>query len=1379
MHWYRRRNPALPKVVSLTIVTLAIAAMTLSMVLLPHPRPVIAQTSMVSIQRVSVPSAESDNACAYPGISGDGRHVAFQSDANNLVLGDSNGVKDVFVRDRQTGELTRVSVASDGTQGDGDSFDASINADGRYVAFWSDASNLVASDNNAVYDVFVHDRQTGETTRVSVDSNGDEANDGSFLPCISADGRYVAFTSYATDLVTGDTNDETDIFVHDRQTGETTRVNLAWNGGEADNDSNIASISADGRYVAFESYASNLVAGGSNAYPDIFVHDRQTGETTRVSVASDGTEGDDSSFGSRISADGRYVTFISNAANLVADDDNDSYDVFVHDRQTGETTRVSVAAGGAEGNGNSDWPSISADGRYVTFYSVADNLVAGDTNATEDVFVHDRQIAETTRLSVASDTTQGNDHSYFPSISADGRYVAFESYATNLVADDTNDADDIFVYDRQTEDTTRVSLGWDGAEGDSHSLNNSISADGRYVAFQSGASNLVAGDSNGVDDVFVHDRQTGVTTSVSVSDNGTEANDICAAPSISGDGRYVTFQSDANNLVSGDSNGYRDIFVHDRQTGETIRVSVDSDGYESDSGSYIPRISADGRYVVFQSTAANLVDDDTNGESDVFVHDLETGETTRVSLASDGTEGNDISQYPAITADGQYVSFQSWANNLVDDDTNDYPDVFVRDLQEGETTRVSVTSDNSQSDLASFYSSISADGRYVAFGATATNLVDDDTNDVYDIFVRDREMGETTRVSVGSDGTEGNGNSYVPSISADGRYVTFNSEASNLVADDTNDETDIFVHDRQTGGTIRVSVASDGSEGDSGSSSASISGEGQYVAFGSSAANLVTGDTNGRWDVFVVSWENPALGYAPTSIDFGLQYQYSSSSQILQVLNSGTGALSYILTEDSTWCSVSPDAGDSSGETDDLSVTIDTSGLSPGSYSCVVLVASDGGLGIVPVYLSVQPTPVMEVTPASHAFVDVAVGSSSGQTFTVSNNGTADLVIGTVAAANPLAAPFIIGTDNCSNQTIATGDSRTLVVQFNPTVEGRFNDSFNIPSNDPNTPSVTVTLTGATPNVAPTAPVVDVTPDSPTTANDLVCGITTQSTDADGDIIIYTYRWYKDGVLQSSLTTNTVAAANTTKGQVWKCVVAPNDGTVSGPSAEDQVTIQNTVPAAPVVAVTPDNPDTGADLTCSITTQSTDADGDTVTYTHQWYKDGAVQSTLTTNTVPAASTAKGEVWKCVVTPGDGTATGSAAEDQVTIQNSAPAAPVVAITPDSPGSGADLVCSISTQSADADGDAIAYTYQWYRDGVLQSGLTANTVGAAETAKDEVWKCVVTPSDGTASGPSAEDEVTVTGSAGGFPAGAIAGIVIGVLVLAAAAALLWFRHSKKAP
>ena len=414
----------------------------------------------------------------------------------------------------------------------------------------------------------------GTTTRVSVASDGTQGNGDSYgytanaRPSISADGRYVAFSSVATNLVLGDTNDVCDVFVHDRQTGQTTRVSVASDGtqGNGESHSGSSAISADGRYVAFSSVATNLVPDGTNGAKDVFVHDRQTGQTTRVSVASDGTQGNSISFDPSISADGRYVTFVSWASNLISGDTNGCNDIFVHDRQTGQTTRVSVASDGTQGNNVSFYPSISADGRYVAFYSDASNLVPDGTNGAKDVFVHDRQTGQTTRVSVASDGTQGNDNSFDPSISADGRYVAFVSYASNLVSGDTNGGVHVFVHDRQTGQNTRVSVASDGTQGNSVSLDPSISADGRYVAFSSVATNLVLGDTNDVCDVFVHDRQTGQTTRVSVASDGTQGNgeSHSGSSAISADGRYVAFESAADNLVNGDTTGYGDVFVHDR-----------------------------------------------------------------------------------------------------------------------------------------------------------------------------------------------------------------------------------------------------------------------------------------------------------------------------------------------------------------------------------------------------------------------------------------------------------------------------------------------------------------------------------------------------------------------------------------------------------------------------------------------------------------------------------------------------------------------------------------------------------------------------------------------------------------------------------------------
>jgi hypothetical protein len=429
------------------------------------------------------------------------------------------------------------------------------------------------------------------TTRVSVSSAGVQGNGTSSNPSISYDGRFVAFQSDADNLVDGDTNGDVDpftgndIFVHDRKTGQTTRVSVSSAGVQGNHNSSSPSISSWGRYVAFGSYADNLVFGDTNADDDpnsgtdTFVHDRQTGQTIRVSVSSAGVQGNDRSYSPSISSDGRFVAFRSYADNLVVGDTNGDSDIFVHDRQTGQTTRVSVSSAGVQGNHNSSSPSISSWGRYVAFGSYADNLVFGDTNADDDpnsgtdTFVHDRQTVQTIRASVSSTGVEGNHASSNPSISSDGRFVAFRSYANNLVAGDTNNATDILLHDRQTGQITRVSVSSASVQGNSYSFSASISSDGRFVAFESAADNLVAGDTNGIGDIFVHDRQTVQTIRVSVSSTGVQGNSYSFSPSISSDGRFVAFQSYADNLVVGDTNGIGDIFVYDLlslSTGQTL-----------------------------------------------------------------------------------------------------------------------------------------------------------------------------------------------------------------------------------------------------------------------------------------------------------------------------------------------------------------------------------------------------------------------------------------------------------------------------------------------------------------------------------------------------------------------------------------------------------------------------------------------------------------------------------------------------------------------------------------------------------------------------------------------------------------------------------------
>jgi len=416
-----------------------------------------------------------------------------------------------------------------------------------------------------------------------------------------------------------------------------------------------------------------------------------TRTTTLVSVNATGGQGNSFADDAELAGSGRVVAF-ETPAPLVNDDTNAVSDIYVRDVDSRETTRVSVSSSGTQANTSSSHPTISADGRFVAFNSSASTLVANDTNNRTDIFLRDTQLRQTTRLSLSSSGLQANNTSFSPSISADGRYVAFQSYATNLVSNDTNFVMDVFVRDTQTNQTTRVSVSSSSIQGNANSLAAFISADGRYVAFQSQASNLVDNDTNGVADVFVRDLQTNQTTRVSVRTGGLQTDGTSYNPAevldISGDGRYVVFQSQATNLVDGDTNGVADVFLHDRQSAQTKRVSVATFGEQANGASFSPTISTDGTTVGFLSDADNLVDYDTNGAPDAFVRDLRTPLTTRVSISTTGEQANGgTSSYgPDLSDTGTYVVFQSEANNLVADDVNNAQDVFLHEREESGVT---------------------------------------------------------------------------------------------------------------------------------------------------------------------------------------------------------------------------------------------------------------------------------------------------------------------------------------------------------------------------------------------------------------------------------------------------------------------------------------------------------------------------------------------------------------------------------------------------------------------------------------------------------------------------------------------------------------------
>lgn len=438
--------------------------------------------------------------------------------------------------------------------------------------------------------------------------------------------------------------------------------------------------------------------------------------------------------------------------------------------------------------------------------------------------------AVTTRLPTS---IQPNGQSDWPEISSDGRFVVFQSWATNLT-EINGLGTDIFLVDRASGSITNASVAMGGVGANGSSSWPSVSGNGRFVAFSSTASNLVTNDSNKMSDVFVRDMLLGTTTRVSVSSTGEEAFNTgkryqsgSRGAYLSENGRYVVFHSDAPNLVANDTNGAgdypfygTDVFLHDLETKTTERVSMTDSGEEAFAQSWVSDISADGRYVLFWTGWA-MVDDDTNWGTDVFARDRQTGRTIRLSVGTGGKQARCCSYYGTISADGRYAAFNSSASDLVDQDLNESVDVFIRDLASNETTMISGSFEHRHSDgiipptkqyprdpagiVGGYYvggswrPNITNNGRYVAF-ESAQPLVLEDFNGTWDIYVFDTVSGEMYRASVGPDVQEAEwwDRSFHASISEDGRYVVFDSEAP-FVADDTNGAIDVFLRDRGMG----------------------------------------------------------------------------------------------------------------------------------------------------------------------------------------------------------------------------------------------------------------------------------------------------------------------------------------------------------------------------------------------------------------------------------------------------------------------------------------------------------------------------------------------------------------------------------------------------
>jgi len=915
-----------------------------------------------------IPKLGGDGDSGLAIISPDGRYVLFASTANNLVPTNNNNFAlpcrfNVYLRDRQTQAIKLVSVNQAGTGGgNGDSFPTGLSTNGQFALFESSASDLVANDTNNAADIFVRDIINGTTTLVSVGLNGgsSSSNGVSRGSVMTSDGRYVAFVSAATNLVANDANNIPDVFVRDLQAGTTTLASAG-----ASNivttpppllsvSSESPEITPDGRYVAFYSTATNLVSSTTNS-GEIYVRDLTAGKTIWVStnaraifqamvgsaaiVSCNYSISDDGQFVAfevcsnipggpfgrgiilryglqtgltdiihtnasvpllsfpyihdlAMTHDGRFVAFVANPTSASAV----SNAIYCWDAQTGTNTLVSVSQDNVTpASGICDSPVISPDGRFVAFISTATNLVANTLTGPWHVYLRDLQAGTT--LLIDADTNgvgAGVEATAVPSMSADGSVVAFD--CANLLPDNRQLVHDVFTRNVTAGTTALVSANNpafssqtpDGITGLTPSC---VSTNGRFVAFYSDAENLVSNDTNGCRDVFVRDLIAGVNLLVSVNTNGNASGDgISTDPAISGDGRYVAFTSAADNLVVVDTNRSQDVFVRDMLAGTTTLVSLSTDGVDSGNGdSFSPAISANGRYVLFHSKASNLATGSFgSGIENLFCRDMQTGITYALTAASSG-----VGVYSAaMTPDGQSVAFigtapgisgthlyvwntsstaLTYTNNSASFSSTTFPLVAISANGQklaylsGSSLGLSVadvvanttvTVNNTGTFLSHAGVRLSNDGHFL----TCAVALSGSTNQT--VFLYDLQAGTNLLVSQNfSSLATNNAGADAPNISPDGRYVVYRSFATNLVANDFNNVPDLFLYDAVSNATYLVSLnAADTSSAADRSLKPVFSADGQTLFFQSWASDLTGNDYNGGSDIFALDLALPLPG---------------------------------------------------------------------------------------------------------------------------------------------------------------------------------------------------------------------------------------------------------------------------------------------------------------------------------------------------------------------------------------------------------------------------------------------------------------------------------------------------------------------------------------
>ncbi len=833
------------------------------------------------------------NGDSFPSaLSTNGQFALFESSASDLVPGDTNNAPDLFVRDLVSGALQLVSVGTNGLPGNGASRSPAITPDGRYVAFVSEAGNLVPNDTNKIPRIFLRDLQAATTVMVSVGPFS--TNPAAVLPAssfdspeLTPDGRYIAFSSTAKNLIPGSTPGQRtsgDIYVRDMVTGTNVwassgmRANLKNVTGLTNGICYNLALSADGKFVAYQASVLPItpLSSASNInFGLILRYSLETGVTDLVHTNAKAATSNYSTEEARdldLTPDGRFLSLVANAYGR----QGTTTCIQVWDANSGTLTLASGDLSDAiPTNTLSLRPVSDATGRYVAFLSNASGLTTNATPGTWHLYVRDT-LAATTTLVDADTNGVGSPVSFatVPSLSADGRWVAFECADGNLVPHDNNHNLDVFVRDLAAGTNELISahhpaLASASPNGPSLASAFSSSADGRFLAYASEADNLAPGDTNAFRDIFVRDLATGTNSLVSTAPGGASANSLSFEPAISGDGRWVAFTSSATNLVTGDTNAATDVFVRDLQTSTTALASVKSTGaWPGNKASFSPVLSADGRWLLFRSLAADLAAGLVSGTENLFLRDLQSG-TTRALTVSGVTNA-------AMTPDGRFVAFVGritfsgntylyvWDTGLsarvftsttlgllhvaISPDGNRVAGVTATQLlivdRAAGTNGVVATLAAGSRTLPRF----SADGRWLTY-ARALNLV----NQVY---LNDLESGTEYLVSHATNSAApGSAHSDAPDLSPDGRYIAYRTLANNVVAGANGSTRQIVLYDRQTGANSLLSASRlNGGRGDDYSTGVSFSADGQTLLLQSWASDLAPGDFNRTGDVFAYAF---------------------------------------------------------------------------------------------------------------------------------------------------------------------------------------------------------------------------------------------------------------------------------------------------------------------------------------------------------------------------------------------------------------------------------------------------------------------------------------------------------------------------------------------